>query len=261
MTLINTQLAHRLREGETVLGLFLNIPSPALAEMAGLAEFDFIVVDNEHGPAGIETTEQLLRAAGAAAIPPIVRVSSHRADEILRTLDVGAAGVQVPHVNTSAQAAGVVKAAKYPPQGTRGVAFSTRAAGFGFLGGLDHVRRSNEETLVVSHIETHQAVKNLDSLLRVKGIDVHFIGPNDLSFSMGYGGRPNHPEVQKTVIDCIERIAAAGAVPGVAVQGSADFRRLSEVGARYLTITAGALIGNSLKAFVTGARGGPGGTT
>ncbi len=261
MALINTDLARRLREGDTVFGVFLGIPSPALVEIAGLAGFDFVVVDNEHGPAGIETTEQLLRAAGAIGIPPVVRVSSHRGDEILRTLDIGASGVQVPQVNNGPQAMAVVKAAKYPPQGARGAAFSNRAAGFGFQGGLDHVKRSNEETLVIAHIETHHAVKNLDSIVRVRGIDVLFIGPNDLSFSMGFGGRPNHPEVQKTVIDCIERIHAAGLVPGVAVQGSADFRRLSEVGARYLTITAASLIGNSFKSVVTAAKGGPGGTT
>ena len=99
MKLINTDLAARLRDGNTVLGAFLGIPSPALVEIAGLAGFDFVVIDNEHGPAGIETTEQMLRAAGAVRIAPIVRVSSHRADEILRSLDIGASGVQVPQVN------------------------------------------------------------------------------------------------------------------------------------------------------------------
>ena len=113
---------------------------------------------------------------------------SDRADaraRILRILDIGASAIQVPQVNTAEQARRIVAAAKYPPVGNRGAAFSPRAAGYGFFGGAAHAKASNEG-LGVMMIETREALDNLDEILKVPGIDALFIGPNDLSFSMGH---------------------------------------------------------------------------
>ena len=254
MTVFDGRLARQLKEERPALGIFIGIPSPALVEMAGHAGFDFVVIDNEHGPAGLETTEHMIRAARGVGIAPIVRVSSVNQQEILRTLDVGASGVQVPQVNSVDQARAVVAAAKYPPMGSRGVAFSTRAAGFGFLGGASHVQASNEQTVVITHIETVEAVRQLDGMLQITGIDCIFIGPTDLSVSMGFPGNPGHPEVQATIADCVTRIAAAGVTPGLMITDIADFSRYAALGARYLTVNMAAVVGGALKAVVTGAR-------
>jgi 4-hydroxy-2-oxoheptanedioate aldolase len=151
MTVLDGRMPELLRGPQPLLGIFISIPSPALVEMTGHAGFDFVVIDNEHGPAGIETTEHLIRAARCAGVVPIVRVSGANQQEILRTLDVGASGVQVPQVNTLEQARLVAGAAKYPPAGSRGVAFGTRAAGYGFFGGAAYVAAANEQTVVVTH--------------------------------------------------------------------------------------------------------------
>ena len=254
MTVFDGRLPALLKEDRPLFGIFTSLPSPALVEIAGHAGFDFVVLDNEHGPAGIETTEHMIRAARCAGIVPIVRVSGANQQEILRTLDVGASGVQVPQVNTVEQARLVASAAKYPPVGSRGVAFGTRAAGFGFFGGSAYVQAANEQTVVVTHIETVEAVENLDAMLGVPGIDVFFIGPTDLSVSLGYPGNPGHPEVQSTIADCIRRIAAAGRAPGLMVANPDEFHTFAALGARYITVNIAGIIGAAMKAMVAGVK-------
>ena len=254
MTVFDGRLAAALREQRPLMGIFTSVPSPPLVKMAGYARFDFVVIDNEHGPAGIETTEHLIRAARGAEIPPIVRVSGANTQEILRTLDIGAAGIQVPQVNTVEQARLVVAAAKYPPVGNRGVAFGTRAAGYGFFGGAGYIEAANTQTVVVTHVETVDAVRNLDDMLRIDGIDVIFIGPTDLSVSMGYPGNPGHPEVQATIADCIKRIAAAGRAPGLMLTGADQFATFAGMGARYLTLSMPSIIGSALKGIIASTK-------
>lgn len=251
MNVIDTRLPSLLRGERALLGSFIGIPSPALVEMCGHAGFDFVIVDNEHGPAGIESTEQMVRAARAAGVIPVVRTLE---PEILRVLDVGASGIQVPQVNTAAQAARIVAAAKYPPVGTRGAAFSTRAAGFGFFGGETHVRDSNEGTAVIVMCETREAIANLDAILAVPGIDAVFFGPNDLSFSFGVGGQMQHPEVVGAIEHGIRHAGAAGVAAGVLALTPADFHRWRKAGARYLPGVLSGLVGNALRAMVAGAR-------
>lgn len=253
MTVFDGRLAARLQQPQPVIGIFSSIPSPALVEMAGYAGFDFVVIDNEHGPAGIETTEHLLRAARGAGIPAIVRVSGANQQEILRSLDVGASGVQVPQVNTVDQARLVVSAAKYPPLGNRGVAFGTRAAGYGFYGGADYVEAANNETVVITHVETMEAVDNLGATLEIPGIDVVFIGPTDLSVSMGHPGNPGHPAVQATIADSIRRIASAGRAPGLMLTSFEQMAQYTALGARYLTVNMATIVGASLKSAVASA--------
>jgi 4-hydroxy-2-oxoheptanedioate aldolase len=253
MTVFDGRMAARLQQQRPLLGIFSAIPSPALIEMAGYAGFDFVVIDNEHGPAGIETTENLIRAARGADIPAIVRVSGANQQEILRTLDAGASGVQVPQVNTVEQARLVVSAAKYPPRGSRGVAFGMRAAGYGFFGGAAYVEAANNQTVVITHIETVEAVDNLNAMLEIAGLDVVFIGPTDLSVSMGHPGDPSHPVVQATIADCIRRIAASGRVPGLMLSSVEQVPTYANLGARYLTVNMGNVVGGALKAVVAGA--------
>jgi 4-hydroxy-2-oxoheptanedioate aldolase len=255
MTMFDQRLAKDLKEQHPLTGVLIGIPSPALVEMAGLANFDFVLIDNEHGPAGVETTEHLIRAARAVGVPPVVRVSGPNQQEILRTLDLGAAGVQVPQVNTAEQAKFVVEAAKYPPMGSRGAAFMTRAAGFGFLGGRAHLEASNQQTVVITHVETVEAVQNLDAMLAVKGIDVIFIGPTDLSVSMGYPGALSHPEVQATIADCIRRIDAAGVTPGVLFTNIGEYHRYAGLGARYIVTTITGILVDGLKSTIAGTKG------
>src|SRR6202049_3443030 len=232
-------------------GVFVGILVPALVEMCGHAGFDFVIVDNEHGPAGIESTEHMLRAARGSGIIPVVRTLEA---DILRILDIGASAIQVPQVNTGEQARRIVAAAKYPPVGKRGAAFSTRAAGYGFFAGEQLITASNEGTSVIVMAETRAAIENIDAIVAVPGVDAVFFGPNDLSFSLGYPRQMQHPEVVRAIEHGLARALAAGVAPGVLAPSVADFHRLRKMGVRYLPMVISALIGTASRSAVAGVR-------
>ena len=178
---LDTRLPELLQSGRRLRGIFNGIPSPALVEMCAFAGFDFLIIDNEHGSAGIESTEHMLRAARASGLPALVRCLEH---DIARTLDIGAGGLQIPMVNTAAHAAELVQRVKYPLppgaagiSGQRGSAFSTRAAGYGAFGGPAHTRRSNEGVTLVVMVETPEGVANAAAIAAVPGVDAVFVGP------------------------------------------------------------------------------------
>lgn len=251
MTVIDTRLPALLAGTKPLFGIFTGMASPAIVEMCGHAGFDFVVLDNEHGPAGLETTEHLIRAARCVNIIPVVRTLEA---DILRVLDIGASAIQVPQVNTAEQARRIVAAAKYPPLGGRGAAFSPRAAGYGFFGGQAHAKMSNEGTSVILMTETEEALANLDEILAVPGIDALFIGPNDLSFSMGHQGNQKHPDVVAAIDAAVKKIARTQVAPGLMTVPADDYKRYAALGARYLTTQVASLLGSALKGALAAAK-------
>jgi 4-hydroxy-2-oxoheptanedioate aldolase len=245
LPVFDDRMPRLLRGTEVVRGVFVGIPSPALVEMCGFAGFDFVVIDNEHGAASLETTEHMVRAAKAADIAPIVRCTE---PDILRVMDLGAAGIQVPAVGSAAQAQRIVELARYTPAGHRGAAFSTRAAGYGFYGGAAHVTASNEGTAVVVMIETPEALRNLDAIVAVPGVDAAFIGPSDLSFNLGHPADPGHADVQAAIADALARIARSPVVPGIMAITPDEYRRYRQWGGRYMTTVITAVVGPALRA-------------
>ncbi len=254
MSAIDTRLPGLLRGSHPLFGMFVGIASPAIVEMCGYAGFDFVVLDNEHGPASIETTEHLIRAARCVNVVPIVRTLE---PDILRVLDIGASAIQVPQVNTAEQARRIVAAAKYPPVGGRGAAFSPRAAGYGFFGGAAHAKASNEGLGVILMIETREALANLDEILTVPGIDALFIGPNDLSFSMGFGGDQKHSDVVTEIDAAIKKIARSKVAAGLMTISLEEQRKYAGLGARYLTTQIASVLGAALKTTVAAMRSKP----
>jgi 4-hydroxy-2-oxoheptanedioate aldolase len=211
----------KIRSGQPAFGVSVMIPSPQVVEMVGKLGFDWVLIDCEHGTISTESVELMIMAAEASDITPIVRPKTKDADDILKVMDRGAMGVQVPHVNTAADAIRVVEAVKYHPLGKRGLAAGTRPANYGFgLSMADYVRRANHETLVCVQLEEAEALHNIDEIVQVEGVDVFFIGPSDLSQSMGYPGRSDAPEVRAAIDGAFATIVAAGKAPGSA--GSAQ---------------------------------------
>ncbi len=189
----------KILQGKVAYGVFVPLYSPIIIEMLGHIGFDFAIIDAEHSPLDPLACEQMVRAAECSNITPLIRVAENVRQNILRYLDVGAQGVQLPMVNRRAEAEAVVESVKYPPEGKRGLA-GVRAANYGLTGPLgDYVKEANRETMVIVQVETLQAVDNLKEILAVKGTDVVFIGPTDLSSVMGYPGQTSHPEVLKMV--------------------------------------------------------------
>jgi 4-hydroxy-2-oxoheptanedioate aldolase len=224
----------RLRSGDTVVGCFVRYADPALVEFLALQGWDFLVFDGEHGPLEPRDVENLARAAELRGVTPIARVTTNQPPVILRFLDAGVHGIHVPWINTAAEAADAVRAAKYHPQGNRGLA-GVRAADFGQSEPLaEYVRRANDETLVVVHIETSQAAEQIDDYLAVDGIDVLFLGPTDLSHSLGVPGQTGHPDVQKALERVADAVVGSGTALGIFVRDADSAQRWHERGARYL---------------------------
>ena len=243
----SNKMKAKLAAGEPALGLSVMIPSAQLVEMAGGLGFDWVLIDCEHGTITLETVELMVMAAEASDVTPIVRPRSNNAQDVVEVMDRGAAGVQVPHVTNAAAARAAVEAVKFHPLGRRGLAAGTRASGYGYRGSAgDFVAAANRETLVCVQIEDEAAVENIDEILRVEGIDVFFIGPSDLSQSMGYPGNPKAEPVASAIDRTLKAIVAAEKLPGMPATTEALASAL-EKGVRYTYTHLPTLLGSAAR--------------
>ena len=214
--LANNTLKERLRRNEPVLGCFQKYADPVAVELLALSGFDFVIIDNEHCQSNPETLFNNVRTAQGMGMHALVRVQCNEQVQILKALDMGASGVQVPNVDTEHDARRLVSYARFAPEGVRGFGNTTRAGGYGTVPIKEFMRRGNEETLVIAHCETRAGVANLDGIVTVPGLDVVFIGPGDLSQAYGCAGEPQSDEL-KEAIDRIIRVSlAAGKCVGIA---------------------------------------------
>jgi 4-hydroxy-2-oxoheptanedioate aldolase len=227
----------------SVIAPFAN--SAGLVELLGHLDFDGVFIDCEHGPSGWEDVENMVRAAEVAGYSSVVRVDRNDAATITRALDRGAGGVQVPHVNTAAEAQAVVEHAKYAPLGHRG--WSGWRAVFG-EDSAEYPRRANEQTLVVVMLEEVEALSNLDSILQIEHVDVFFVAPGDLAQSMGYPGHVDHPNVAAAIEDALRRIRAAERTSGTLTTPAMLDRHL-ELGVQFLYIGLPSLLSPAAKEF------------
>jgi len=245
-------MRHNLAKAKLAAGKPLNVvapgySSPGLVELLGRLGFDAIFIDCEHGPTGWEDVENMVRAAELTDVTPIVRVQSNDPSTITRALDRGAGGVQVPHINTRAQAEAAVRAAKFAPIGHRGYAGGRSA--FGVKGNF--TSHANAETMVIAMLEEVEALQNLDEILKVEQIDAFFLAPGDLSQSMGYPGQTDHPEVQAAIVDAVRRTRAAGRAPGVLTTNAASARRYIDLGALFLYVSLASLLQPGVRDFLS----------
>lgn len=208
----------KLETGKPVVGPFCKMADPTVYELAGLAGFDFAIIDMEHGPLGYETVQQLVRTCEMAGIASVVRIPANRAEYVQRALDIGADAVQVPEINTADDARRLVTAAKFHPLGQRGVCRFVRAARYTRLPKTEYFDTANRRQQVIVHIEGKVGFDNLDAILGVDGIAVIFIGPYDLSQSLGIPGQTEHPRIRETMSDIVRRSRAAGKSVGTFVE-------------------------------------------
>lgn len=249
------QMKTRFAAGEPCFGLSVMIPSPQLVEMAAGLGFDWVLIDCEHGSIGIESVELMVMAAEAAGLTPIVRPPSKAARDIAQVMDLGAMGVQVPHVITAADARAAVDAVKYHPMGARTMAAGIRAQGYGLsVGSDDYIEAANRETLVCVQLEDADAIGNAGDILKVGGIDVFFIGPSDLSQSMGHPGNPKAPAVAKAIDETLARIVAAGRTPGMPAS-TGEVKGVMAKGVRYIYTHVPKLLGPAATEYFRAARG------
>ncbi|MGA7670900.1 MAG: aldolase/citrate lyase family protein [Nitrolancea sp.] len=208
----------KLKSGEVVIGCFVGFPSAEVVEICGHSGYDFVMIDAEHGPISPHDAYHMVLAAEVTGTTPLIRVPRNDPSVVLRYMDIGAAGVMVPQVNSVAEARDVVAAVKYHPHGHRGLA-QPRAATYGLGPTLtEYAALANEETLVIVQFENISALEHVPDILNVPGVDVLLVGPSDLAQSMGYPGQLGHPEVVK-VIDqvrefCVKSDVALGTIAG-----------------------------------------------
>jgi 4-hydroxy-2-oxoheptanedioate aldolase len=206
----------KIHRGEVALGISLMFPCPQLVEMLAYAGFDWVLIDCEHGSIGPADIEVMSMAADASGITAIARPRSNAAADIQAVLDRGVKGVQIPHINTRADAERAVAAVKFGPGAGRGLAAGTRPDRWGLGTRMpDFAAQANAQSLVCVQIEHQEAVANVDDILKVDGIDVFFIGPSDLSQSMGHPGNPKAPPVAEAIERTLAKIRAAGKAPGM----------------------------------------------
>jgi 4-hydroxy-2-oxoheptanedioate aldolase len=215
------------------LGLFSKTTDSAFVEAAGYGGMDFIILDMEHGPASLATMHQHVRAAALAGMASVIRASGCDAHAIGSALDTGADGVQVPNINTAEQARQAVEAARFHPQGQRGVCRFVRAARFGTQPKADYFTSANEATVVLQ-VEGAEGVRNLDRILEVEGFDVLFVGPYDLSQSVGLPGQVDAPEVIRLIEEIARKASAKGILLGAFSDQVDRSRDLLDAGFRYL---------------------------
>ncbi len=205
-------LKARLRGPTALIGAFLCLPSPETAEIFAESGFDWLILDTEHGPYDVLTAQRMLQAVGGRC-PCVVRVPSFEEVWIKKALDIGASGVLVPLVRTAAEAERVARACRYAPEGTRGMG-GARAHRYG-LGFQQYVDTANRRTAVILQAEHIEAVRAIDEIVRVPGLDAVFIGPYDLSASMGKPGRINDPEVLQAIRTVRQSVLEANLALGI----------------------------------------------
>jgi 4-hydroxy-2-oxoheptanedioate aldolase len=207
------------------LGPFVQLPAPGEIEIFAHVGFDFAIVDLEHGALNLETAENMVRAAGSQGIPAIARVLANRTELIVGALNLGAAGVLVPHVDSAADARAAVAATQFRPQGVqaadaeemfkRGVCPFVRSADYSASNGPDYYTESNEAVIAGILLEGQSAYDDLDEILEIEALDLVMVAPYDLSQSLGVTGQVYHESVIATVQSVIERAKATGKVVGV----------------------------------------------
>jgi len=245
----------RVLAREWLAGTFLNLGSPMTVEIAGLAGFDWLLIDHEHGPGGEDTLLHQLHAASATPAFPVVRIAQNETPRFKRALDMGALGVMVPYVSTPAEARAAVLAMRYPPHGIRGVAKFNRGAGFG--GDFEeYYAHAHERLVTVIQIETIEAVNKIDEIAAVDGADVLFVGPTDLSYNMGIPDQLESAQFTDVLKKVSEAARKHGKAAGILVHNAALVPKMRELGYTFTALGSdGGAVRAGLLGFVAALRG------
>ena len=223
-----------LKAGTSQIGLWCSLSSHYSIEVVAGAGFDWLLLDTEHSPNDLESLLTQLQAVAAYPSSPVVRVPWNDMVTIKRVLDIGAQSLLIPYVQNPDEARAAVVAIRYPPQGARGVAGTTRATRFGRV--KDYAKHAHEELCLLVQLETQEALEHVEAIAGIEEIDGIFIGPADLHASMGYTGEVANPNVLPVIEDALRRIRRSGKAPGILVGDERLARRCIEAGSLFTAI-------------------------
>ena len=218
------------------LGTWLMAAAPSTAEALGYTGFDFLVVDMEHVPIEVSDLAAILRAIGCTPADAVVRLPWNDQVIVKRALDAGAQTIMLPFVQTAEAARQAVVSAKYPPEGSRGVAAVHRGSRFGRA--TDYLKRANDEVAVIVQLETPEAVERLPEIAAVRGVDALFVGPGDLAAAMGHIGDIAHTEVQDLIAKAAGMARTAGKAVGIVGPNPDMVQRFIEYGYDYVAVAS-----------------------
>jgi len=226
-----------LAAGSKQIGLWNSLASAVTVEVVAGAGFDWLLVDMEHSPNDLPLVHAQLQAVAAhPTCTPVVRPPWNDMVGIKRLLDLGVQTFLIPYVQNAEQAAAAVRSTRYPPHGVRGFASASRATRFGRIPG--YWQRAHEQICVLVQVETAEALSQIEAIAAVDGVDGIFIGPGDLSASMGHLGQPSHPDVIRAIEDAMRRIRAAGKPSGFLTGDEALARRMLDLGCQFVAVGA-----------------------
>jgi 4-hydroxy-2-oxoheptanedioate aldolase len=249
-----TDFRSRVRSGETLIGVFSDLASPLAAELNGRAGFDWTIIDLEHGAANESDLLALLYAVGSTRMVPLVRVPSAERLRVGRALDLGAAGIMLPQLQSATEVREAVRYLRYPPVGARGIALRTRGADMGALGHPDVARVVNERIVGIVQIEALGTVEGADEIAAMDEVDVLFVGPADLSHNLRVPGRFDEPVYQdalRTVVDACQR---HGKSAGILVYDAGAFQPHHDLGFRFIGLgSEGSFVSSGARAMLAAA--------
>jgi 2-keto-3-deoxy-L-rhamnonate aldolase RhmA len=227
-------LKQKLLRDETAIGLIMFSMDQHIVGISAGAGYDFMMADLEHTGSTLRELEAVVRAADAAGIVPIARVAGPTKPDVLSVLETGARGIMVPAVESAEEARMVVEAARYAPFGRRGIYYMSYTSGYCGIPPADHFRSANEELLIILQIETVRGVENAAEIAAVPGVDCLFIGPGDLSQSLGITWEFDHPALWEAIIKTFRATRLHGKIAGIMPAGLEQARRSVDEGARLL---------------------------
>lgn len=230
---LENRFKNGLKQQGPLWGLWLGLPDTSCAEICGSAGFDWVLIDGEHASFDLTDIKYHLQALAVHSASAIVRSEDANPTLIKRLLDIGAQTLLVPMINSAEQATQVVQSAYYPPLGQRGIGSSlARAAQWNRI--PQYLQRANDHLCILVQVETKQAIENIEEIVKVEGIDGIFIGPSDLSGSMGHIGNPNHPEVVAAIDHAIEVIKASGKAAGILSLDPNQAKQYAQRGVKFI---------------------------
>ena len=238
MELPVNRFKHAIKAGKPQIGIWSSLSSHIVAEVLANAGFDWVLLDTEHSPNELPMVQNQLQAMTGGTASPIVRVPWNDMVMIKRFLDIGAQTLLLPYVQTVEEAKAAVASMRYPQEGVRGVAGTTRASGYGRI--KDYLRRAHAELCLLVQVETRKAMANIEAIAAVEGVDGVFIGPNDLSADLGYLGNWRHEAVWEVMETAARKIRDAGKAPGILVS-EAEGKRCLDMG--YVFVAVGSDVG------------------
>lgn len=226
-------LINKISQNGFVLGAFMKSSDPAFVEIAGYAGFDFVILDMEHGSLHLQQMQNMIRAAEVSGVTTVVRLRDQMPETISQALDIGAHAIQVPQVASEKEVRDIIDAGKFYPDGNRGVCRFVRAAKYSGMNSSDYFKNANKTEIIIQ-VEGLKAINNIESILQVKGFDILFIGPYDLSQSLGVPGEVNHPKVISAMESLINKAKKAGKYIGVFIDTINNAIIWRDMGVHYL---------------------------